>query len=240
MIKGVHILPPEQNFRGISYGNWSALWWNWLLSKDPDYYNGHEILFLRGNVNYGPVGGVKGAPRDLGRARCYDKTRDKGEKIWSGTPIFFPVINAAYCLGDVYEGIKLTEEEDLRYAARKDIMEGGDMRVEVSSVIDTRHRIVNNLKEYLIESPLFDLTVSSKSKLRYKMENMLRPGKYKCVTVGYYILIKYLCPGKYHLEFEAKGRGSYYTQSLYDITVRGRKRDFVKDVSGSKIRIEHR
>jgi hypothetical protein len=98
MMKGVHIVPPEQNFRGLSYGNWAALWWNWLLSEDPECYNGHEILFLRGNVNYGPIGGIKGAPRDLDGIKYYDKTQGKGEKIWSGTPIFFPVINAAYCI----------------------------------------------------------------------------------------------------------------------------------------------
>jgi hypothetical protein len=139
----------------------------------------------------------------------------------------------------IYEGTKLTEEEDLRYAARKDIIEGRDIRVEISSGIDRTYRMVNNLKEYLIESPLFDLSISSKSKLRYKMENMLKPGKYKCVTVGYYILIKFLPSGKYRLQFEARGRGSYYTNSLYDIRVQGQKTDFVKDVSCSKITIVH-
>ena len=240
MIQGMRVIPPEQNFRGLTYGNWASIWWNWLLSRDPEHFNGYEILFLRGNVSYGPVGGVKGAPRDLAGTSYFDRSGEKGEKIWGRTPVFFPVVNSMYCLGDIYEGIKLTEEEDLRFAARKDIVEGGDMRAEISSGINRRRRVVNDIKKYLIESPLFDLTVSCKSTLRHKMENTLRPGKFKCVTVGYYILIESLSPGEYHLKFEAKGRGNYYSKSVYDITVEEQKRDFVKDVSNSKIIIDHR
>ncbi|MDP9287094.1 MAG: hypothetical protein M3P08_02720 [Thermoproteota archaeon] len=240
MVKGVDILPPGQNFRGLSYGDWAGIWWNWLLSKDPDSYNGHEMLFLRGNVSYGPLGGVKGAPRDLGGLKYYDRTDDKGEKIWTGTPVFFPIINAAYCLGDMYDGIKLTEETDLRHAARKDIVEGGEMRAEISFGTTKSAKIVNNLKEYFIESSLFELSVSSNSKIRHETENAFSPGKYECVTAGYYILIKSLHAGKYRIQFEARGRGSYYTKSIYDITVKGQKIHLVKDVSNSQIIIEHK
>lgn len=238
MPKAVHIAPIEQNFRGISYGDWAGMWWNWLLSEEPELYNGHEMLFLRGNVSYGPLEHIKGAPRGLGRIRCHDRTAEKGETIWRGVPVFFPVINAAYCLGDRYEGTRLTQEDDVRYAARKDIIEGGDMRAEISYGNQKPLKLVRDLKKYFTESPIFDLRVPRKSALRDKMENALKPGIYKCVTVGYYILISSLSPGEYRLRIEAKGRGNYYTNAVYDIIVRGEWSDSVRDVSNSKIAIE--
>jgi len=46
------VLPYWQTFKGLSYGEWAAIWTNWFLSKDVDSYNGQDILFLRGHVNY--------------------------------------------------------------------------------------------------------------------------------------------------------------------------------------------
>ena len=47
-----------------------------------------------------------------------------GEKIFEGTAIFFPVINALLSTGELYDGRLIKGEEDMRFAARKDINEG--------------------------------------------------------------------------------------------------------------------
>ena len=55
------------------------------------------------------------------------------------------------------------------------------------------------------------------------MEYSLRPGDYQCVTAGYYLLISYLSPSTYRIEFGGEGRGDYYTKASYDIIVHKRK-----------------
>jgi hypothetical protein len=222
-MKGMIVIPPNQNFRGLSYGYWATQWWKWLLSKEADLYRG-DMLFLRGNVDYKPVGGLNGSPRHIDPRSIYDRTGENRENIFEATPIFFPVINAIFKLQDVYDGKKIESEEDMRFAARKDISEGGLMWATIRKKGETKSRkIVSNLKDYLIESPEFSLTLSHNSTLRDKMEYSWDPGTYHCVTVGYYLLISYLPPSVYRIQFGGKGRGEYLTKASYDVTVHRRK-----------------
>ena len=88
-MSGYDIVPPNQNFRGMSYGEWAAEWWKWLLSsKNPDYSKGDPVLFLRGAFDYEQVGEQRRPKRKL----HYDRTGDKKIEIFEGTAIFFPVI----------------------------------------------------------------------------------------------------------------------------------------------------
>jgi hypothetical protein len=223
MMKSMNVIPPHQNFRGLPYGYWAGLWWKWLLSEEPDVYRG-DMLFLRGNVDYRPLGGAEGVPRHLDPGSIYDRTGKRGESIWERTPVFFPVLNAVFWLGGIYDGIKLESEEDIRSAARKDMNEGGLIWARIRNKEETKPRmIVGNLNDYLVESPEFSLKVSRHSALREKMEHSLHPGIYQCVTIGYYLLISYLSPSTYRIEFGGKGRGDYYTKASYDITVHKRK-----------------
>ena len=119
-MKGLSVVLPQENFRGLPYGYWAALWWNWLLSDEPDYYRG-DMLFLRGNVDYKPVGGVMGAPHHIDPKAFFDRTGKNGEKIFEDTPILFPVVNTLLRIGDVYDGRLIEREADARFAARKDI-----------------------------------------------------------------------------------------------------------------------
>lgn len=48
----VKAINPGENFRGMSYGNWVALWSNWLFSSYPRYLPSDDIIFLRGFLEY--------------------------------------------------------------------------------------------------------------------------------------------------------------------------------------------
>ena len=85
-------------------------------------------------------------------------------------------------------------------------------------------KIVKNLRDYKVESPQFKLVVSQESQLRDRMESPLDPGIYESVTVGYYILIRSLSTSTYLIHFGGKGRSTYYTESVYDVTVQGNKK----------------
>ena len=45
---------PKDVFRGLTYGQWVAVWYNNLLSAEPDVVDrgGNGMAFLRGNVQY--------------------------------------------------------------------------------------------------------------------------------------------------------------------------------------------
>ncbi len=218
LMKDIVIIKPDRNFRGLPYSHWAERWWNWLLGTDPDHYRG-GTLFLRGNVDYKPVEGVSGAPPYLDESTFYDRSGKKGITLFEGTPIFFPVLNALMISGDLYDGKLLKTADDLLWAARRDIEEGGKMWATVRMSQDRRPRtIVNNLKDYLIESSFFQLTVSEKNRLRNKLESPLKAGTYRCITVGYYLLLILSSPDTYRIHFGGRGRGTYYTEALYDIT----------------------
>ena len=106
----IDVVPPSENFRGMSYGNWAALWSRWLLSEEPDNYAGGDVLFLRGNVDYKPLRGATGGPRHSDPKGIYNRTGSKGEKIFEGTAIFFPVVNALLSIGELYDGRLIKNE----------------------------------------------------------------------------------------------------------------------------------
>jgi hypothetical protein len=83
------------------------------------------------------------------------------------------------------------------------------------------HDIVPILISYYMESPLFRLIVSERSKFKDKLEEPFETGIFDAVTGGYFLLIKGLPKGEYRLRFGGKGKGSYITDSIYDITILG-------------------
>jgi hypothetical protein len=34
----IDVVRPTENFRGMSYSEWTTIWSNWLFSEDPDTY----------------------------------------------------------------------------------------------------------------------------------------------------------------------------------------------------------
>ena len=234
------ILLPKENFIGMSYGEWAAEWWKWLLgSKNPDYSKGDPVLFLRGAYEYYIEGGNRNP-----RSTHNDRTGDRKIEISEGTAIFFPVIQAEFNEGDSDPddgGKKITTEAEMRYLARRDIDEGGVMGATIKKGNGTPTKIVDDLKHYRAESPLFKLVVSDKSPLKDYLEIAQKAGTFDAVTDGYWILIRSLPPSEvpYRIHFEAKGRGRYFNSGTYDIIVKpkqtSKQTSSVEDISDSLI-----
>jgi hypothetical protein len=235
----IDVVHPNNNFRGMSYSDWVIVWNKWLMSEDPNTYDGGDILFLRGNVDYRPLRGVNGAPRHIDPQALYDRTGEQGETVFQGTAVFIPIITTIMILGYRDNGVKISNEENLRYAANREISEGGAMWATVlSKGMRKPSKIVNDLKDYRIESPLFKLTISKKSLLKDKTEQPLNVGTYDVISAGYFLIIRSLKPSIYRIFFGGKGRGEYFTNAVYDITVKGKKKDSVLDKSGYKFFIQ--
>jgi hypothetical protein len=215
------VLRPNDNFRGRTYGEWASEWWKWIVCEDPDsYFPEDPMLFLRSEYDYESA---KGDRRQ--KNKHYDRTGGKRIEILESTAIFFPVIEAEFNEGDPYpeDGSKMIKtEKEMRYLARRDIDEGGPMGATIKNGQDHPTPIVDDLKDYRAESPLFRLAVSPKNQIKDKMEVVLRPDTYDAVTDGYWILIKSLSSSEqpYQIHFEAIGRGAVSYSSTYDIVVK--------------------
>jgi hypothetical protein len=234
----IDIVQPNENFGGMSYGEWVAEWNKWLLSEEPDTYDGGNILFLRGNVDYKPISPSSNSPRHIDRKAIYDRTGSKGETILDGIAIFVPVITTVLFIGDNYEGKILKNEQDLRHYVNKDTDDTRKMWAAIKRKGDKNaSTLVRNLDEYRFESPLFKLRVPKGSLLRERMESTIKPGAYDAIAAGYFIMIRSLPPSFYRINFGGEGMGIYATNAVYDIEVIQRKkplRDASKTVLNSK------
>jgi len=233
------IVERNEIFYGLSYGEWVMSWSNWLLSENPDYQEGADVLFLRGNIDY--KSDQYGA-RFKEPGKFFNKMRDNGEVIFKDTAVFIPIVTAMYSKNERYEGRVLEDEVSYRYAGRKDIRQGGRMWLAIKALNDDGEplkgkkfeKVVPDLGEFYFESPKFLLSVDRDSRLKEKFEYPLRPGEYEAVQVGYFVMLRCLPVGRWRLAFGGKGRGEYYTNAVYDIRVldeNGPSRS--KDVSGT-------
>lgn len=229
----VDVVPVNENFRGLSYGQWAAIWDNWLMSADPDNAVRKDIAFLRGNLDYAPVTDDE-FPRFADPSSALIKTDQNAEIIFENTAVFIPVLTAHYSIGDIYDGKKLNSDAELREAVNKD----SDESLRVWALIKHRKnksRIVGDLRRYRVESPLFKLSIATNSKLRQGAQDAARPGLYDTVVGGFFLIIRSLPRGKYRLEFGGSGRGNYNTSSVYDITVEQPRKTMVMDSSSKML-----
>jgi hypothetical protein len=228
------ILPHWRTFKGLSYGQWAAIWTNWFLSKDVDFYKGGDILFLRGHVNYKPVSEVKDAIRYQDPDSWLDMTGQRQLKIFEGTAIFIPITVSYNAIGCKFEGEIIEDEIQLRNVVNVDVDHVRSLYATIKSNKSSKSvNLVPNLESYRVESPLFKLQVPRNSALNDLVDEPLTPGSYDAVTAGYFVLLKQLPPAYYNIVFGSEGPGDYSTRSVYDIAVYPDKRLRPVDRSGS-------
>ena len=228
----IDVIPLSQNFRGMSYGQWATVWDNWLMSNDPDSIIRKDILFLRGNLEYKPVGFGHKSPRFMHQNSILDRSGKNGESIFSNTAIFIPVLTSRYSLGDIYDGRRITDEVGIREVANTDTDESLKMWAVITDLKNQKSsNIVDDLHEYKLESPAYKLSIASRASLRNKTEFSTRPGIYDSIIAGFFLLIRRLPVGRYRLRFGGEGRGKYCTDSIYDVSVRGVRKSIVSDTS---------
>jgi len=230
----LNVLPKSETFKGLSYGEWTAIWTNWFLSRDVDIYDGQDILFLRGDVNYKPVSEVEGAIRYQDPDSFLDMTGQKGQKILEGTSILIPISVSYNAIGCYFEGKAIENELELRNAVNGDLDNVRTLLATVT-VNSTKKsiKLVPNLGSYRFESPLFKLRVPKDSGLNNLVDEPLKPGIYDAVAAGYFVLIRGLTPSTYRIVFGSEGPGEYATRSVYDVVVFPDKRKKPQDISGS-------
>jgi hypothetical protein len=121
-------------------------------------------------------------------------------------------------------GEKMNIEAKMRYLARRENDESGPIGATIQIGTEgPKTKIVDDLKRYRAESPLFKLVVSAESPIKDYLDVLLpKDGAFDAVTDGYWILIRSLPPSNepYRIHFEAKGRHNYSNSATYDIIVK--------------------
>ena len=132
------VVPADEKFRGLSYGEWGARWWSTAFSIP--VVGGNHPLFSGGA--FGEDKGVLFLAATAGPATI-------NVTVPVGTALFFPVINAECSVlePDPFHG---DDEAELRACANGHI----DNTSGLLAVIDGVS--VNNLGDNRVESPLFE------------------------------------------------------------------------------------
>jgi len=133
------ILPPNAQYRGFTYGEWGAMWWQAAFAIP--VVDGNHPLFS-GGAFQGPKGVVFLAGVFAEEPAVVEVT------IPAGTPLFFPIINSE-CSEFEPPPFHGDNEEELRDCANLII----DNTSDLFAVIDGRP--VRNLAAYRTQSPLF-------------------------------------------------------------------------------------
>lgn len=160
---------------GRTYAEWTARWWEWVLSipkTDNPLVdeNGRNCA----NNQSGPVWFLAGTLKGPAERSC---------TIAADKAILFPVINFE---ASVAEGDGTTDEE---LAARAEFEM--DQITNMHAMISGTN--VNELKQYRIQSPPFDVTLPPDNVLGLQAQTT------KMISEGYWLFLKPLKPGKYDL-----------------------------------------
>jgi hypothetical protein len=188
----VNIVSPSSIYRGRSYGEWGAKWWQWAYSVpksknpvlDQDGQNSHEgqksgpVWFLAATYGEGEhIHAQRNCPVPAGKA------------------IFVPILNV--CFNNMQHGEKNTEL-DLLDMARSDI----DSAIALEASVDGEN--IRNLHDYRAESPLFSVHAPAETSRPAGGGLPALIGDTKGVSDGYWLLFEPLPVGPHTVRIRSK------------------------------------
>jgi hypothetical protein len=173
---------------GLTYGEWSAKWWQWALSipKTDNPMDDDTGKDCNRSQN-GPVWFLAGTGGGQAQRSCV---------VPSGKAILIPILNAE-CSTAEFPNFRTDAE--LRLCSKS----GFDVVTNVDAIIDGVH--LRGLDKYNTESPPFTVIFPENNVYG------VAAGPSKAVSYGYWILLKPLSIGKHQIEFS--GANVDYTES---------------------------
>jgi hypothetical protein len=199
------VFPPEENVFGMTYGDWSAAWWQYVLSIET---GANPVLDTTGNncgiaQSSAPVFFLAGAgTTDPVTRTC---------TVPAGKALFFPILNVE-CSTVEASPFHGDNAQELRTCVADFINTVDEDTLQAS--IDGKN--VQNLTDFRVQSPLFDFIMPAAN-------NFLGlPGvtSGSSVSDGYWLLLKPLSPGSHVIHFEGAEVG--FSQNVtYNLIVKG-------------------
>jgi hypothetical protein len=195
---------PNSGYRGDSYGELAAQWWQTMLSI-PIVNGDHPLISGGGVLNDSQTLLFLGSPpaADPNVPTMIDIT------IPSGTALFVPIVNAE-CSTAEPEPFHGENETELRACANGHIDATSSLMATLDGVP------VTSLQSYRIESPLFEFTLPENN-----VYNLPAGTTAQAVDAGIYLLVNPLKPGTHTLRvvgtFDAPLNTTFNT--IFRITV---------------------
>ena len=203
----VHVVGIDQKFRGQSYGEWSAAWWQWAWSIPADesplfddtgancaQHQSGTVWFLAGSF----------AVVEVGQGNFVAEAT-RACTIPPGTALFFPILNA---------------EADNSCPPRDPPAPPEQLRAEVNALLDQPTEVaaeldgvpVQHVVDYRAASPVFQVV--------FPPDNICgtTPGTSIAVADGYYLMLKPLSAGEHVLHFTGSIPG-FSLDITYHLTV---------------------
>jgi hypothetical protein len=189
------VIPPDAKAHGMTYGEWSAKWWQWALSLPVDQNPWYDVDGSCANGANGQLEPVWFLTGVLGESN----TAVRNCTVPAGKALFFPLINAECSTLEAPPFYCKDEATCLSCATSFNI---GDVFAEIDEVP------VHNLERYLVQSPLFSFTLPE--------ENVwgMPAGTGQSVSNGYYLMLAPLSVGKHQIHF-----GGTYTDYNFSLEI---------------------
>jgi hypothetical protein len=202
------VLSPDAHPYGITYSEWGARWWQWLLQQGAVNPNSDPTGALCGSGQTGPVWFLAGA--------SYGGSFTRYCNVPAGKAVFFPVANFSY-FTFTWDP---TDTAEVAHAVAKIYM---DMFADISAEVDDVP--LQNLEAYRVQSPkdqtaLFDVTLSEDSWFRLQFDPPLPATVYPTATDGVYLMLAPLSHGEHTIHFHAQFPGSDPLDVTYNLTVK--------------------
>lgn len=162
---------------GLSYGEWSVKWWQWVLSipEDKNPITDKSGTYCATKQNNSHVWFLVGSGGGEVVRTC---------TIPAGKAIFFPMMTAEWSYA---EDSTAKTEVDLRNAAREDQNTVTSLRLSIDGVT------IQNLTKYRTDSPLFNFTTPENGLFD------LNSVSTQTVSDGYFVMLRPLSPGSHEV-----------------------------------------
>jgi len=198
------IIPPNANPHGMTYGEWSARWWQWALALpvDQNPFFDETGCAHGANGQLGPVWFLTGVINVSGTAvrEC---------TVPAGKMLFFPIINTE-CSTLEPPPFHGDNEAELRACANNFNV------ANVFAVIDGV--TVRNLDRYVAVSPMFTFTLPPNNVLG------VPAGTGQSVSKGYYLMLAPLSVGEHTIRFGGTFPDFNFTLDItYHLTIAPKK-----------------
>jgi hypothetical protein len=205
------VMPVRSHPLGHSYGEWSALWWQWAYSMPVQQHP----LFDNADCSKGQTGRVwfLGGAFQFDEAPNGDVVADRERQctVPKGTFLFIPIINAEAA---TLEGNGTTEEA-LRSAAAslQDAAQNMTMSIDGAPVA--------NIDDYRVQSPLFTYgPLPDDNVLQFFGLDAPAGATSLAVGDGVYVMVRPLRPGTHTIEFHGEVPSfRLFLDISYEITV---------------------
>jgi hypothetical protein len=225
---GVH--PPNSNPYGLSYGEWSAKWWQWILqipaATNPNLdatgancaegQSGH-VWFLAGSFGTLPPHIVRDCTIPAGKSLLVPvlNQADGAALLDCAGPAPFDVPCADFTFGGK------TGLDALREEASVSMNDPALLEVSLDGVP------LSKLTSYRVQSPVFSFSLTTGNIISFLLTAFGFPGSQPpgiytpAVSDGYWVMFTPLPPGHHTIHFEGATAGGFAPGgTTYNITVR--------------------